>query len=39
MRYQGYYKNDLRDSIWSFYDSTGKLVNQLKYIKDVEVKK
>lgn len=37
-RYKGFYKNDLRDSIWQFYDTTGTLVQTIKYNKDKEIK-
>ena len=30
-RYSGFYKNDLVDSVWTYYDSTGKIVEILNY--------
>jgi hypothetical protein len=37
VRYKGYYKNDVRDSVWSFYDSTGKLMKTLVYKEGKEL--
>jgi len=37
-RYKGFYKNDLRDSTWQFFDTTGTLVQTLRYTNDKEVK-
>lgn len=30
-RYTGYYRNDLVDSVWTYYDSTGKTLKVLTY--------
>lgn len=35
MRYKGFYKNNLRDSIWEFYDTTGVLIQTVKFKKDI----
>ncbi|MCA6436490.1 MAG: hypothetical protein IM600_05060 [Bacteroidetes bacterium] len=37
-RYKGFYKNDLRDSVWQFFDTTGTLIQTIKYNKDKEIK-
>lgn len=34
--YTGWYKNDLRDSLWLFYDSLGKEVDRHAFKNDVE---
>jgi hypothetical protein len=34
IRYSGWYKNDLRDSLWIFNDSTGKTIQQVLYKND-----
>lgn len=31
LRYSGFYKNDAVDSVWTYYDSTGTLVETLTY--------
>ncbi|MCC6370717.1 MAG: hypothetical protein IT236_06925, partial [Bacteroidia bacterium] len=33
-RYSGMYKNDFKDSVWSYYDSTGKMIEKLVFSKD-----
>ena len=38
-RYTGFYKNDKQDSIWSYYDSTGKLAEKVVFKNDIIVKK
>jgi antitoxin component YwqK of YwqJK toxin-antitoxin module len=35
MRYKGFYKNNLRDSTWEFYDTTGVLIQTVKFKKDI----
>lgn len=35
--FKGFYKGDKRDSIWMFYDSTGKMVQTLKFKDDKEI--
>lgn len=37
-RYKGFYKNDLRDSVWQFYDTTGTQTQTIRFVKDKEVK-
>ncbi|MCX8079793.1 MAG: hypothetical protein N3F09_00995 [Bacteroidia bacterium] len=37
-RIEGYYKNDMRDSIWNFYDSTGFKAAVIVYSKNKVVK-
>jgi len=32
--YEGFYKNDLQDSIWKYYDSTGSLAKKFVYKED-----
>ena len=39
MRYSGFYKNDKKDSIWIYYDSSGKEVEKLQLNMDKLVKK
>jgi hypothetical protein len=34
IRYSGWYKNDLRDSLWVFNDSTGKTIEKILYKND-----
>lgn len=36
--YKGWYKNDLRDSVWTICDSTGKEIQHLVFKKDIEIK-
>jgi len=38
-RYTGFYKNDKQDSVWSYYDSTGKLAQKVVFKNDIIVKK
>jgi antitoxin component YwqK of YwqJK toxin-antitoxin module len=38
-RYEGFFKNDLQDSIWNYYDEKGVLVEKVLYKKDRIVKK
>ena len=43
LRYTGFYKNDLKDSIWCYYDSTGVLAQKYQYkdnrlVKEIPVK-
>lgn len=38
-RYEGFYKNDMQDSLWTYYDSIGKVVTKVLYSKDRIVKK
>lgn len=38
-RYSGFYKNDRVDSVWTYYDSTGKVQNILTYRNNVLVDK
>lgn len=38
-RYSGLYKNDRQDSVWCYYDSTGKLAEKVLYKNDKIVKK
>ncbi|MES2678494.1 MAG: hypothetical protein V4635_01355 [Bacteroidota bacterium] len=38
-RYEGFYKNDMQDSVWCYYDSTGKLAEKVVFKNDVIVKK
>ena len=33
-RYDGFYKNDLKDSVWNYYDSTGKLASRYLFKND-----
>ena len=35
MRYKGFYKGNLRDSTWEFYDTTGVLIQTVKFKKDI----
>lgn len=39
MLYSGFYKNDRKDSIWTYYDSTGHVAQKLQYRADRIVKK
>lgn len=39
MRYTGFYKNDMKDSIWIFYDSLGNVAEKVRYEKNHIVKK
>ena len=34
LRYDGFYKNDLKDSVWNYYDSTGKLASRYLFKND-----
>ncbi len=36
LQYQGWFKNDLRDSLWFFYDQTGKEIDKRAYRNDIE---
>lgn len=36
LQYKGWYKNDLRDSLWFFYDTLGKEVDKRAFRKDEE---
>lgn len=38
-RYTGFYKNDMRDSTWCYYDSTGRLDQTIIFKNDVIIKK
>lgn len=43
MRYSGFYKNDQQDSVWSYFDSTGKIQKKIIYklnklIKEMDIK-
>lgn len=38
-RYSGFYKNDRVDSVWTYYDSTGKVLNILTYRNNVLIHK
>jgi hypothetical protein len=33
-RFEGFYKNDKQDSVWKYYDSTGKLVKKVLFRGD-----
>lgn len=37
-RYTGFYKNDLKDSIWTYYDSTGSVARKFIFKEDRMVK-
>ncbi len=37
IRYAGNYKNDKRDSIWTFYDSVGTKIKEILYKEDKEL--
>ena len=39
IRYIGFYKNNLQDSIWTYYDTIGKIATTILYQKDRIVKK
>ena len=39
IRYTGFYKNDQKDSVWTYYDTAGKVIEKLKLSKDKLVKK
>jgi hypothetical protein len=39
IRYTGFYKNDMKDSIWIFYDTLGKVAEKVLYEKNHIVKK
>ncbi len=36
VHYKGWYKNDLKDSLWFYYDETGKEVDRRAFRKDEE---
>jgi antitoxin component YwqK of YwqJK toxin-antitoxin module len=38
-RYEGFYKNDTRDSIWCYYDSVGNVAERIMFRNDKVVKK
>ncbi|MBA3663371.1 MAG: hypothetical protein H0W61_04080 [Bacteroidetes bacterium] len=38
-RYEGMYKSDFRDSVWCYYDSTGKVAERVLFKHDKVVKK
>lgn len=38
-RYEGYYKNDNRDSVWCYYDSIGNLAEKVLFKNNTVVKK
>lgn len=38
LRYTGFYKNDLKDSVWCYYDSTGVPAQKLLYKDNILVK-
>jgi hypothetical protein len=35
-QYKGWFKNDLRDSLWLFFDTLGKQVDKRAFSKDIE---
>ncbi|MGZ4036333.1 MAG: toxin-antitoxin system YwqK family antitoxin, partial [Bacteroidia bacterium] len=37
-RYKGWYKHDLRDSLWTFYNTGGKMERQVQFKNDEELK-
>lgn len=39
IRYEGYYRNDVRDSVWMYYDSIGNLAEKVLFKDDKVVKK
>lgn len=39
MRYSGFYKNDRKDSVWSYYDSLGKPMEKLLFKDDKMIKR
>lgn len=39
MRYNGFYRNDLRDSIWLYYDSIGNIAEKVLFKDDKVIKK
>lgn len=39
IRYEGYYRNDVRDSVWLYYDSIGNLAEKVLFKDDKVVKK
>lgn len=39
MRYNGFYKNDKKDSIWTYFDTSGKVVEKLLLSMDKMVKR
>jgi hypothetical protein len=38
-RIEGYYKNDMRDSIWCFYDSSGSKIREILFRRNVEIQR
>lgn len=36
LNYSGWYKNDLKDSLWLYYDNTGKEIDRRAYREDQE---
>jgi len=34
--YSGWYKNDLKDSLWLYYDTTGKEIDRRAFRNDIE---
>ncbi len=38
-RYEGFYRDDKQDSVWSYYDTTGVIAEKVLYKKDVIIKK
>lgn len=38
MRYAGFYKNDMQDSVWTYYDSLGKIIKKIVFSNDKMVK-
>ena len=39
IRYSGFYKNDEKDSVWSYYDTIGKIAEKVLFKDDKMVKK
>ena len=39
IRYEGTYKNDFQDSVWTYYDSTGTVVEKILYRNDRVIKR
>lgn len=37
-RYEGFYKNDMRDSTWCYYDSIGKMIEKVEFKNNKIVK-
>ena len=38
-QYEGFYKGDMQDSVWVYYDSTGKLAEKVLYSRDKIIKR